>query len=85
MALRLTCDFGSPVSSSFSDETLSEKRRDCYEDCKRRNIWGSLKILLLDTTFFSKLSKKPEDYNARFRAKVNLLEYDFVVMPMFGA
>jgi hypothetical protein len=30
------------------------------------------------------MSADPEAYNERWRAKVNLVGYDFVVMPMFG-
>jgi hypothetical protein len=57
--------------------------RDCFLDCTERKIWGHLKIQLLDTGFWAVLSENPERFVERFRTRVNLLEYDFVVMPIF--
>lgn len=42
-----------------------------------------MKIQLLDTTFWPQLSEDPERFGERYRTRVNLLEYDFVVMPIF--
>ena len=61
------------------------ENRDCFRDCGEKNIWANLKIQLLDTIFWTQLSKDPDRYTERFRTKTNLLEYDFVVMPMFKA
>jgi hypothetical protein len=62
--------------------TLTELNRDCHQDCLRRNIWGNLKIKLLDPTFWQCLSKTPEKYGDRFQKKLNLLDFDFAVMPI---
>lgn len=62
---------------------LSEWNRECFRECLKKNVWGTDKIQLLDTTFWSRLSLDPERFVERFRRKVNLLECDFVVMPMF--
>jgi len=65
-------------------KTFSCVFRDCYQNLVKKNIWGDLKIKLLDTIFWTKLSDDPNRYNEKFRGKMNLLEYDYVVMPMFG-
>jgi hypothetical protein len=59
--------------------------RDSFHDCAHRNIWGNMKIQLLDTTFWPHLTEDPERFGERYRTRVNLLEYDFVVMPIFEA
>jgi hypothetical protein len=59
------------------------KHRDSFRDCAQRNIWGNLKIQMLDTPFWSQLTEDPDRFGERFRTRVNLLEHDFVVMPMF--
>jgi hypothetical protein len=64
-------------------ESISKVNRDCFQDCAQQNIWGNRKIKLLDTTFWQQLSQDPDRYRDGFRKKNNLLEYDFVVMPMF--
>ena len=61
----------------------SEILRDCYQDCDKSHVWGSATIKLLDTSFWQKLTENPDDFHERYRRKLNLLEYDFVVMPMF--
>jgi len=48
------------------------------------NIWGNNVIRLLDTTFWTSLSTKPKKFNKKFRERVNLLECDYAVMPMFS-
>jgi hypothetical protein len=58
--------------------------RDSYLKNSSKNIWGNLKITLLDTTFWPTMSNDPNKYHDRYRAKVDLLSHDFVVMPMFG-
>jgi hypothetical protein len=57
--------------------------RDCFQDCESRGIWGKTKIKLLDTLFWQKLSKDPEQYHERCRSKVNLLDCDYAVIPIF--
>ena len=37
----------------------------------------------MDTTFWGKLSRAPKNFNEKYRARVKLFEYDFLVMPMF--
>ena len=51
--------------------------------CPVENIWGNVKIKLLDTIFWTKLSATPDGYNEKYRKKTNLIDYDFVIMPMF--
>jgi len=58
--------------------------RDSYQKYSLQNIWGNHQITVLDTIFWSKMSADPDAYHDRYRAKVNLVGYDFVVMPMFG-
>lgn len=58
--------------------------RDSYQQHSKQNDWGNLKITLLDTSFWPKMSVEPDAYRERYRAKVDLVGYDFVVMPMFG-
>jgi len=58
--------------------------RDSYFKYSAKNAWGNLKVTLLDTTFWSSMSVDPDKYHERYRAKVNLVGYDYVVMPMFG-
>lgn len=58
--------------------------RDGYTKYIESNVSGKLKIFLLDTIFWTMMSDEPDKYNDRYRAKVNLHLYDFVVMPMFG-
>jgi hypothetical protein len=62
---------------------LSKSGSDCFEDCLSRNVWGVMKIKLLDTSFWGLLSKTPENFGAKYQKKLNLLDYDFLVMPMF--
>ena len=38
---------------------------------------------MLDTVFWSQMSADPNAYHEKYRAKVDLVAYDFVVMPMF--
>ena len=38
---------------------------------------------LLDTIVWTKMSDDPDAYNERIRSRINLVEYDFVVMLMF--
>jgi hypothetical protein len=61
----------------------SKPSSDCFQDCLHRNVWGTTKIKLLDTSFWDILSDSPERYGSRFQKKLNLLDYDFIVMPMF--
>ena len=61
----------------------SNCNRDCFRDCDSRGVWGNLKIKLLDTMVWQKLREKPEYFHERYQAKANLLESDFVLMPMF--
>ena len=37
----------------------------------------------MDTAFWAKLSRAPKYFNEKYRARVKLFEYDFLVMPMF--
>jgi hypothetical protein len=62
---------------------LLKRNRDCYNDCLGRGIWGDLKIQLLDTIFWAQLKGDPDKFVDRFRTKVDLLNQDFIVMPMF--
>lgn len=64
--------------------SLSKWNSDWFRNCFSKNVWGNLKIHLLDTTFWTQLSVEPERYGERFRTKLGLLEYDYVVMPMFS-
>jgi hypothetical protein len=68
---------------SFLFCPLSKFNSHWFQDCAQQNLWGNLKIHLFDTRFWSLLSKEPEKFIERFRTKVNLLEYDFAIMPMF--
>jgi len=61
----------------------SKGSSDCFQDCVSRNVWGAMKIKLLDTSFWGILPDSPEKYGDRFQKKLNLLDYNFVVMPMF--
>jgi hypothetical protein len=65
--------------------TPSKSNRDWFLVCAQRNTWGNLKIYLTDTFFWTHLSSDPESYGDRYRKRTGLLEYDFVVMPMFGS
>ena len=58
--------------------------RDSYQKCSNRHNWGNVRIKLVDTRFWEKLSMEPDAYNPKWRSKENLVGYDFVVMPMFG-
>ena len=69
----------------FCSVSISMIHRDSFHDCTRRNIWGNMKIQLLDTTFWPHLTEDIERFVERYRTRVNLLEYDFVVMPIFEA
>jgi hypothetical protein len=62
---------------------FSEFHRHHFDKFSRQNIWGNCKIRLLDTLFWPIMREDPQRYNERFRAKVDLATYDFVVMPMF--
>ena len=59
------------------------KHRDSFRECEKRNLWGNLKIQLLDTPFWPLVTEYPERFTEKYRSRVNLLEHDFVVMPMF--
>jgi hypothetical protein len=83
MALRSTCYARSSVCLFVLHFSPSDITSDCFLDCQRRNIWGNLKITLLDSAVWSKLSKDPGSFGKRFRSKIKMLEYDFVIMPMF--
>jgi len=63
---------------------LIHVNRDSYLENSSKNIWGNLKIKLLDTAFWSQLANNPDAYHDRYRAGLNLLGYDLAVMPMFG-
>lgn len=67
----------------FGVNVILKRNRDSFDDCVKKNVWGDLKILLLDTIFWATLSVNPEKYNEKYRSRVKLLECDFVVMPMF--
>jgi hypothetical protein len=69
---------------NFHSVSILIKHRDSIRDCTQRNIWGNLKIKLLDTPFWSQLSEDPDRFGERWRTRVNLLEHDFVVMPIFA-
>lgn len=62
--------------------SLSELNRHWFEHYSSQNIWGKLKIVVLDTSFWTLNSKEPERYREGYRKKLNIMEYDFVVMPM---
>jgi hypothetical protein len=76
----------SPFNSFLlrSDSRFLSIGRDFYQNAASENIWGNVKIKLLDTIFWTKLSATPDGYNEKYRKKTNLIDYDFVVMPMFG-
>ena len=59
------------------------KNSDSFRECSQHNIWGNLKIKLLDTSFWPMLASKPEQYRGRFLTKNSLLDCDFAVIPMF--
>ena len=67
----------------FVSSPLYEWNSHWYQDCQEQNIWGNVKICLLDTIFWPKFSTEPENFRERSRRKINLLEYHFAVMPMF--
>jgi hypothetical protein len=50
--------------------------------CVEKEIWSGNKIRLVDTSFWTSLSKEPTKFNDKYRKRENILEYDFVVMPM---
>jgi hypothetical protein len=84
MAIRFTRHSLSFVSSfDFLKFYPSNDHRDCFQDCARRNIWGGRKIILMDTTFWDKLTTHPDRYRDGFKEKNNLLDCDFAVIPMF--
>jgi hypothetical protein len=64
--------------------SLSELSRHWFSSYSSKNIWGNLKIKLLDSTFWALITKEPYKFNKKFRDKYKLLEYDFVVVPMHG-
>jgi hypothetical protein len=87
MAHRFACDVVSFVSSLPLSCCRSEQAacfRDSYQKYRDQQVWGGLKITLLDTRVWQKLSAEPEAYKAKYRRNIDLLSYDFVVMPMFG-
>jgi hypothetical protein len=85
MAFGFTCDINSSVGCFSSLGFMPFKgSSDCFQDCVHRDVWGTLKIKLLDTTFWASYSNNPDRYGERLRNKLNLFEYDFVVMPLFG-
>ena len=59
-------------------------RRDSCQKYSKQNVWGNWTITLVDTRFWEKLSAEPDTFNPKWRSKLNLVGYDFVVMPMFG-
>jgi hypothetical protein len=59
------------------------KHRHSFGDSAQKHLWGNLKIQLLDTPFWSQLREDPDKFTEKYRSNVNLLEHDFVVMPMF--
>lgn len=63
---------------------LFHAARDSYRDHSMKKTWGNLKITLLDTNFWPKMSEDPNEYHERYRTRVDLVGYDLVVMPMFG-
>lgn len=58
--------------------------RHFYSDFLKRNVWGEVKVELLDTTFWESLSRNPSKYSEKQRKKQGLVECDFAIMPMFG-
>lgn len=88
MALRCTCDPRSSVCS-FLVHFVSlymihyEWHRDYFRLYSGRNIWGNLKIKLLDTLIWPQLRDDPDRYDEQYRKKQKLVEYDFLVIPMF--
>lgn len=64
--------------------TIFPVARDSYRKYSSKNIWGTLRIRVLDTTFWQKLLVNPEQYHSRVRAKIDLVSCDFAVMPIFG-
>jgi hypothetical protein len=83
MAVGFACDLRSSVGAFSFVFPPSKGSSDCFQDGVRRNVWGAMKIKLLDTSFWGILSDSPEKYGDRFQKKLNLLDYNFVVMPMF--
>lgn len=68
---------------SFLGLYPSDRNRDSFRDCLKRNVWGDRKIILLDTTFWEMLTNDPDKYSDGFMKKNNLIEHDYAVMPMF--
>lgn len=62
---------------------ILKRNRDCFLECEGKDLWRGLKIQLLDTAFWGKLSRHPKTFNEKYRARVKLFEYDFLVVPMF--
>ena len=67
---------------NFYDIHHSENSNPFWE-CSQHNIWGNLKIKLLDTSFWRMLASKPKRYRGRFLTKNSLLDCDFAIIPMF--
>ena len=67
----------------FKFNIILKSNRDSFKDCQGKNVWGGMKIQLLDTVFWSSLSVNPEKYKKKYRNRVKLLECDFAVMPMY--
>jgi hypothetical protein len=63
--------------------SLSELSRHWFRHYGSLKIWGNTKILLLDTTFWPQLSSNPEKFTEKWRSKIDMVNYDYVVMPMF--
>lgn len=71
------------VSPSPVSYCLSNLIRDCLGVCTKGNLWGNLEIQLLDTLWWSTVSQDLEKFGPRSQKKLNLIGYDFVVIPMF--
>ena len=78
LAFSLMC-----VSFLLCLASILRQHRDSFREFGQRNTWGNLKIQLLDTSFWPLVTDYPERFTEGYRARVNLLEHDFVVMPMF--
>ena len=59
--------------------------KDCLWDCSKRDLWHGRKIQLLDTLFWPLIVSNLESFRDRYRAKLNLIECEYVVIPMFSS
>jgi len=83
MDVRQPCQFCPFVSPALVSYYLSNLIRDCLGVCAKGNLWGNLEIQLLDTLWWSTISQDLDKFGPRSQKKLNLLGYDFVVVPMF--